>query len=582
MTQPSNHDGTADAPRRSAAAGKTPFLRSRRLTFQLAALGLIAASGLCGTGLAWLLRPAEVSDKSGPEPAEALAPYFHGWDKPELVLVLTADQHGYLSPCGCSEPQKGGLERRYNFLRMLKERGWPVVAVDLGNVPQAEAPAGLPNKQGLIKYRYAMQAMKEMGYTAVGLGDHEASMPLLTALAEFALNEPKPRVVSADLLDRDNNYPGMTKSWQQADAIPGMNLKVGVTAALGPSVYDKVKAKDPSAKFGNSAPALRTVLKEMDAAKIDLPILMYMGTVVKAPGGAEAEATACAKAFPQFPLIVAEDDSDLARSSPLWATDAKTGAKTMLVSLGYKGKAVGVVGVFPASRAASAPGGRPFELRYQLVEMGPEFATPKDREKGGPILDLMEEYTKELKDQNYLAQYPQVKHPNQLQDPMPKYVGTARCRDCHASAYKVWAESKHHDAYQTLVDKKRPSNRQYDPECIVCHTVGFGYVSGFKSEKATAKLENVGCESCHGPGSLHANDANNPALRAEMNPWKVPPNETAVQKERRLQRIDDACQRCHDPENDVNWTNGGFERNWPKIAHPTPPSEKQDAAGPEN
>ncbi len=100
--------------------------------------------------------------------------------------MLTADQHGYLSPCGCSEPQKGGLERRYNFLQMLKERGWPVVAVDLGNVPQAEAPAGLPNKQGLIKYRYAMQAMKEMGYTAVGVGDHEASMPLLTALAEFA------------------------------------------------------------------------------------------------------------------------------------------------------------------------------------------------------------------------------------------------------------------------------------------------------------------------------------------------------------------------------------------------------------
>ena len=351
-----------------------------------------------------------------------------------------------------------------------------------------------------------------------------------------------------------------------------------MTAALGPSVYAQVKKKDPSAKFGNSEPALRAVLKEMDAAKIDLPVLLYMGTVVTGPGGADAEATACAKAFPQFPLIVAVDDSDLARSTPLWATDAKTGAKTMLVTLGHKGKAVGVVGVFPASRAASAPGGRPFELRYQLVEMSPDFATPKDQ-KGGPVADLMEEYTKELKDQDYLAQYPQVKHPNQVEkDPMPKYVGTAKCIDCHKSAGAVWEKSKHHHAYQTLVDATRPSNRQYDPECIVCHTVGFGYVSGFKSEKATAKLENVGCESCHGPGSLHANDANNLALRAEMNPWKAPPNETAEQTKRRTQRIDDACQRCHDPENDVNWTNGGFERNWPKIAHPTPASEKQDAA----
>ena len=177
MTQPTNPDDQADAGRKPPA-GRTPF--GRRLTFQLAALGLIVVSGLAGTGLAWLLRPPGVTDKSDPKATGPLAPYFHDWDKPELVLVLTADQHGYLSPCGCSEPQKGGLERRYNFIRMLKDRGWPVVAVDLGNVPQVEAPAGLPNRQGLIKYRYAMRAMKEMGYIAVGIGENETSMPLST------------------------------------------------------------------------------------------------------------------------------------------------------------------------------------------------------------------------------------------------------------------------------------------------------------------------------------------------------------------------------------------------------------------
>ena len=569
MTQPTHHD---DAGAAGKPVGRTPFFRSRRWTFRLAALGLIVASGLCGTGLAWLLRPPDVSENSDPKPSGPLAAYFHGWDRPDLVLVLTADQHGYLSPCGCSDPQYGGLERRYNFLRMLKERGWPVVAVDLGNVPQAVAPAGLPNKQGLIKYRYAMRAMKETGYLAVGLGENEASMPLFKALGEYALQDPRPRVASADLMDRDNNYPDMTKAWEPADPIPGVNLKVGVTAALGPSVYERVKKKDPSAKFGESGPALQAVLKEMDAAKIDLPVLLYMGTIIEGPDGAESEATACAKAFPQFPLIVAMDDSDLARSAPVWATDPKTGSKTMLATIGHKGKAVGVVGVFRTGKAD-----RPFELRYQLVEMSPDFATPKGQEKGHRIRDLMEEYTKELKDQNYLGQYPQVKHPNQVdKDPMPKYVGTSRCIDCHRSAGKVWEGSKHSHAYQTLVDAKPTSNRQYDPECIVCHTVGFGYESGFQSEKATPKLLNVGCESCHGPGSRHVNDPNNMALRAEMNPWKAAPDETAEQKERRIRRIDDACQRCHDPENDVNWNNGGFERNWPKIAHPTPPSEKQE------
>src|SRR3954447_4519943 len=146
--------------------------RGRGLAFKLAALGLTVVSALAGTGLAqWLRSPAP----SVPAPAGPQLPgrLFHGWDKPDLVLVLSSQQHGYLLPCGCSRPQVGGLERRYNFLRLLRGRGWPVVAVDLGDIPQREGPVKLPNHQGLIKYRYAMTALKQMGYSAVGLGEYE-------------------------------------------------------------------------------------------------------------------------------------------------------------------------------------------------------------------------------------------------------------------------------------------------------------------------------------------------------------------------------------------------------------------------
>ena len=244
----------------------------------------------------------------------------------------------------------------------------------------------------------------------------------------------------------------------------------------------------------------------------------------------------------------------------------------MLVSLGHKGKYVGVVGVFKTGKA-----GQPFELKYQLVEMGEEFMTPEGKEAAQPIVKLMEEYTAELKKDDYLSQYPQIPHPNQVgaKGKPPTYVGSNRCTDCHKSAGEVWEKTPHSHAYQTLVDAKQPSNRQYDPECIVCHTVGFGYKSGFTTAEKTAKLKNVGCESCHGPGSLHVNAPNNVALQLSMNPWKAPAGETEVAKGRRIRRIDDKCQTCHDPENDVNWS---FERNWPKIAHPSPPEEKQDSA----
>ena len=77
--------------------------------------------------------------------------------------------------------------------------------------------------------------------------------------------------------------------------------------------------------------------------------------------------------------------------------------------------------------------------------------------------------------------------------------GLARTR----ARFKIWEKSAHGNAYKSLVDAKRPSNRQFDPECIVCHTVGFGYESGFFDADKTNQLRNVGCENCHGPGGEH-------------------------------------------------------------------------------
>ena len=37
-----------------------------------------------------------------------------------------------------------------------------------------------------------------------------------------------------------------------------------------------------------------------------------------------------------------------------------------------------------------------------------------------------------------------------------------------------------------------------DPNCIGCHTVGFGTPSGYRREVGASKFTQVGCESCHG------------------------------------------------------------------------------------
>jgi hypothetical protein len=269
----------------------------------------------------------------------------------------------------------------------------------------------------------------------------------------------------------------------------------------------------------------------------------------------------------------------------------------MIVRVGHKGKFLGVVGVFRTGNAA-----KPFDLHYQLVAMGEEYETPKGREANHPVLKLLDNYAKEVKDQNFLGRVPQRPVPispvlTQLGIKPPSYVGTDKCITCHQhqidSTAATWQKSKHAQAYTALSKvASKPALRQYDPECITCHVVGYGYQGGFVSHRQTPSMENVGCESCHGPGSAHANAPQNPQFRLAMSPWKGNnPNDrlpalavlqqgTGVLTPPQLalyNRINsDMCQKCHDPENDPHFK---FEKYWPQIMHgkpaPQPPAAAQ-------
>jgi len=117
------------------------------------------------------------------------------------------------------------------------------------------------------------------------------------------------------------------------------------------------------------------------------------------------------------------------------------------------------------------------------------------------------------------------------------YVGSAACQSCHANEHKLWAASPHAHALATLAK----SGDQKKADCQRCHTTGFGEPSGFPH--GGAALENVGCESCHGPGKRHVEDA----------------GKTGGTILRLTDKCDDCvilqiCGSCHDDANDE-----GFE-----------------------
>jgi hypothetical protein len=562
-----NDEAHPSIPAQPASPPSVPPLK-RSLNFKLAALGLTLVSALAGTGLTyWLNSPP---DKSEPEAKGIPARLFQGWTKPDFVVILSAQQQGYMLPCGCSYPQVGGLERRYNFIQLLKARGWPVVAVDLGEVIQKRGPANLQNVQGLIKYRYSMMALKEMGYLAAGIGEHETagSWSLASIEGEWAASFPQPALLAANIKDAENKFPFLKSV--ETQTVPGTNVKIGVTSIVGPDAAEKVK--DPTVKFALSVPSLREQLKQMRGQNVDLPILLYHGLAT----GQRQEAIRCAEAFPDFPIILALSEEDEPPASPTEANH-QNGIRNYVFRLGHKGKYIGVLGVYR--------NGANFNFKYQLVEMGTEYETPTEQKPNQPIAKLFEDYTRELKNKNYLKEYGQSKHILQVMNPvpglrnpgdgMPTYIGSEACKKCHEHAYEVWKASPHSHAYQTLVDAKHPSLRQYDGECIVCHTVGFGYKTGFTNAEDTPKLINVGCESCHGPGSLHAKNPENQQWRDRMNqPWLAArQNGNQAAKDQAIEKF---CVTCHDIDNDVTWVHNKnknpFQEKWinRKIIHNGP------------
>ena len=79
------------------------------------------------------------------------------------------------------------------------------------------------------------------------------------------------------------------------------------------------------------------------------------------------------------------------------------------------------------------------------------------------------------------------------------YVGSSKCKKCHIKQYKSWQKTAHATNFEILTMMGQDQN----PECVKCHSTGFGEPGGFVDTATTPKLTNTGCESCHGPGSAH-------------------------------------------------------------------------------
>jgi hypothetical protein len=78
------------------------------------------------------------------------------------------------------------------------------------------------------------------------------------------------------------------------------------------------------------------------------------------------------------------------------------------------------------------------------------------------------------------------------------FSGDASCVRCHKASARFYKKTRHAHAWKTL----QVVNKTAHHDCVSCHVTGYGEVGG-SSVGFTKGLENVQCETCHGPGSIH-------------------------------------------------------------------------------
>lgn len=419
----------------------------------------------------------------------------------EVSIIFSGEELGNLEPCGCFAGQLGGISRRYSFIDSLRKGKNVVLPVSFGDLSRC------CSRQDEIKLEILCRAMGEMGYVLHNLGekDIEISPQILSFLSQtdrvnFLSSNIK---IVAPFPIKINQY--IIKEGFDS----GRSFKIAFFGILSQALISEyvpgyVNVSEP-------VRALRPLVEQLHG-KADLMVLLSHAPL--------EESLEIARCFPEIGLIISGHSIE----EP---DDAVYVNNTPVVSSGAGGKYIGVAR---------------YSLKKNVVERKSVEIIPLDNKykDSKEMISLLKEYQQILIDEDLLSRTPQAPLPDGL-----SYVGSFTCGICHKIIYDHWYKTAHGTSYNTLVD----TGHQYDPECIKCHTTGYGDTSGFLNYGKNQNLINVGCESCHGAGSKHIKNVNDAYVsNGESN-----------------------CVVCHDNEHSPKFQ---FKEYWKKIKHPEEALEK--------
>lgn len=462
----------------------------------------LSASALIATAVSWSDRPSGGAAETPPAQGETR--------DLDWLAVLVGPSMGTLEPCGCAGGMLGGIDRLATAIKVYREsRSAPSLTLAAGGHLSMDAV-----QSGVLDWQRAQLEAQYMAYAELGLdalvvASQELGLPgeVFEGARAFLGSTP---LVASNLFDSEG-APILAPLVREAET--------GVTVLGFPK---------PPAQLGEG--------REMLEPKEALARLVERGVDLGTPGrrivlveGDAARAKAVGELFAAGDVVA--HFGERADASPT-ATPLAEGAP---------------FGGFLGARLRHV-----VQLRAagdeRLWEIHPVVAELYADDRLAPYRGYYREF---LGSYDVVAQVGDTKGKH----PRGEYAGSASCQTCHADAHAIWSEGKHPHGLLTLQEDLRGgASALLDPDCVRCHSVGFGYETGYASKLVAdpmrldpkGPLGGIGCESCHGPAAQHV----------------------ATGLAEHVERSNVAtCMQCHDADNDPNFD---FERKWPLVVHDNP------------
>lgn len=452
----------------------------------------------------------------------------------QAAVVLTADVRGYLESCGCSEHMLGGIDRVAAQVEQARKELGQAVHVGAGDALFNGPPADPAHaQQDNLKAKTLLKAFADMQTAALALGPRDLPMapplvsdvkppfPVLGAgkLPGFAIDHSTGIALG---LASGNNPEVLAKNVEGAKsagaelvlalaefplkdllpATPALQKAGADLAVVGHQAVDVEGENDRVVE--SSLPVLTLMNRGRAVARVDLH------RVAGAPAGF-VPVTSTEEQAHELQLRDAEIES-LKKRAHLATGPLKDAMDKKIAEKQAQRDAL-------SSQKPAPPQGRSW-FSIQFVQLS------DDKPHSPTVKQLIEQFTADVGALNLAWAKAHGQDCPAAKPGEAAFVGTKACIACHADPGDVWEKTGHAHAYPTLVKV----NKQYDLDCVRCHVVGTNAPGGVCRVDKVKGMENVGCESCHGRGSLHADDPKK---------VKMPVSSPGEQN----------CRVCHTPEN---------------------------------